>query len=156
VPFLDFHCRQIENSVVLAIFDFKNTKEVLVYNKKKSKNILVFGLAIFMSIFARRLKEARKNTDLSQERLGVLAGIDEMSASARMNQYERGKHEPEFTMVERIAKILNVPEAYFYAKDDELAWLLVTYHRLSLMGRNEIVEAAKRVVIQRGVSSTNG
>ncbi|HEY4317174.1 MAG TPA: helix-turn-helix transcriptional regulator [Herbaspirillum sp.] len=127
-----------------------------MYNKKKSKNILVFGLAIFMSIFARRLKEARKNTDLSQERLGVLAGIDEMSASARMNQYERGKHEPEFTMVERIAKILNVPEAYFYAKDDELAWLLVTYHRLSLMGRNEIVEAAKRVVIQRGVSSTNG
>jgi transcriptional regulator with XRE-family HTH domain len=147
VPFLDSHCRQIENSVVLAIFDFKNTKEVLVYNKKKSKNILVFGLAIFMSIFAKRLKEARKNTDLSQERLGVLAGIDEMSASARMNQYERGKHEPEFTMVERIAKILNVPEAFFYAKDDELAWLLVTYHRLPLMGRNEIVEAAKRAVI---------
>jgi transcriptional regulator with XRE-family HTH domain len=115
-----------------------------VYNKKKSKNILVFGLAIFMSIFARRLKEARKNTDLSQERLGVLAGIDEMSASARMNQYERGKHEPEFTMVERIAKILNVPEAFFYAKDDEMAWLLVAYHRLPLMSRNEIIEVAKK------------
>jgi transcriptional regulator with XRE-family HTH domain len=51
------------------------------------------------------LEEARKNTDLSQERLGVLARIDKMSASARMNQYERGKHEPEFTMVERIAKV---------------------------------------------------
>ena len=41
-----------------------------------------------MSIFAARLKEVRTTAGLSQERLGVLAGIDEASASARMNQYE--------------------------------------------------------------------
>lgn len=45
-----------------------------------------------MSTMARRLKEARQRAGLTQERLGVLAGIDEMSASARMNQYERGKY----------------------------------------------------------------
>ncbi|MBI0440159.1 transcriptional regulator, partial [Dickeya dianthicola] len=28
------------------------------------------------------------------ERLGILAGIDEAMASARMNQYERGIHTP--------------------------------------------------------------
>lgn len=47
-----------------------------------------------MSIFTKRLKEAA----VSQEWLGILAGIDEMSASARMNQYGRGKYEPEFSM----------------------------------------------------------
>jgi len=93
-----------------------------------------------VSIFAKRLKEARKAAGLSQERLGVLAGIDEASASARMNQYERGKHEPDFSMVERIAKVLNVPEAYFYAKDNELASLVVQLHRMKASRRKEVVE----------------
>jgi transcriptional regulator with XRE-family HTH domain len=72
-----------------------------------------------MSIFAKRLKEARTTAGLSQQKLGVEAGIDEASASARMNQYERGKHEPDFSMVERIATVPDVPEAYFYPKDDD-------------------------------------
>ena len=45
-----------------------------------------------LNIIALRLKEARLRLGLSQEKLGVLAGIDEFSASARINQYERGKH----------------------------------------------------------------
>jgi len=96
-----------------------------------------------MSIFAKRLKEARLHAGLSQERLGVLAGIDEMSSSARMNQYERGKHEPDFTMVERLAAVLEVPESYFYAKDDEAAWLIVTFHRMSSENRCETLELVK-------------
>lgn len=83
-----------------------------------------------MDLLARRLKEARKGAGLSQEKLGVLAGIDEMSASARMNQYERGKHLPDFGTVRRIAGVLNVPTAYFYAAEDEVAALLVKFHRL--------------------------
>ena len=35
-----------------------------------------------------------------------------------MNQYARSKHEPDFSLVQRIANVLNVPESYFYAKDD--------------------------------------
>jgi transcriptional regulator with XRE-family HTH domain len=93
-----------------------------------------------MAVFAKRLKEERKRAGLSQERLGVLAGIDEMSASARMNQYERGKHEPDFSMVERIAAVLNVPEAFFYAKDDDLGWLLVAFHRMAGAQRREVVD----------------
>ena len=96
-----------------------------------------------MTVFAKRLKEARKNAKLSQERLGVLAGIDEMSSSARMNQYERGKHEPDFSMVERIAQILNVPESYFYAKDDEAAWLLVILHRMQPTQRKKLIEVVR-------------
>nr|WP_315256610.1 helix-turn-helix transcriptional regulator [uncultured Duganella sp.] len=99
-----------------------------------------------MSVFANRLKEARTRAGLSQERLGVMAGIDEMSSSARMNQYEKAKHEPDFSMVERIAKVLNVPESYFYAKDDEAAWLLVVFHRLQPKARTAVLNAAQNVL----------
>lgn len=96
-----------------------------------------------MSVFSTRLKEARIEADLSQEKLGVLAGIEEASASARMNQYERGKHQPEFTTVERLAKVLNVPEAYFYTKDADIAALLVLLHRSSKAKRESILKLAK-------------
>lgn len=77
------------------------------------------------TIFAYRLKEARKRAGLSQEKLGVLAGIDEFSASARINQYEKGKHVPDLETAERLATVLNVPMPYFYSKDDNLAdWIL--------------------------------
>ena len=38
---------------------------------------------------AKRLKKSRLNAKLSQKKLGILAGIDEFSSSARMNQYEK-------------------------------------------------------------------
>ncbi len=94
-----------------------------------------------MSVFSKRLKEARCEAKLSQERLGVLAGIDEMSASARMNQYEKGKHEPDFSMVERIARALNMPTAFFYAQGDDEARLLRRFHRLSAQARAELVQS---------------
>jgi transcriptional regulator with XRE-family HTH domain len=40
---------------------------------------------------------------------GIQAGIDQFSASARMNQYEKGKHSPDLTTVARLCKVLNVP-----------------------------------------------
>lgn len=54
-----------------------------------------------------------------------------MSPSARMYQYERGKHEPDYSMVERLAEVLGDPECYFYCKDDDVASLLVQPHRAS-------------------------
>ena len=60
------------------------------------------------NIFSVRLRAARKEKNLSQERLGILAGIDESSASARMNQYETGKHVPDFLMATKIAEVLEV------------------------------------------------
>ena len=51
-----------------------------------------------------RLKEARLNAGLSQKKLGIIVGIDAFSASARMNQYEKGKHVPDFLILKRIAE----------------------------------------------------
>jgi len=93
-----------------------------------------------VSVFSKRLKEARCEAKLSQERLGVLAGIDEASASARMNQYEKGKHEPDFLMVERIARALNMPTSFFHAQGDDEAKLLQRFHRLSTEARAKLLQ----------------
>ncbi len=78
------------------------------------------------NVVAYRLREMRLKAGISQERLGILAGVDEFSASARINQYERGKHVPDLSMVERLAFVLDVPTPYFYAEDDGLAkWILL-------------------------------
>ena len=55
------------------------------------------------NVFSMRLKVARKAKKLSQERLGILAGIDEASASARMNQYETGKYAPDLLTAIKIS-----------------------------------------------------
>lgn len=76
------------------------------------------------SPISKRLREARIVAGLSQKKLGIAAGIDEFSASARMNQYETGKHTPDYLTLQRIAKVLKLPTAYFYAESDELAqWI---------------------------------
>ncbi|MFK8260531.1 helix-turn-helix domain-containing protein [Erwinia sp. AnSW2-5] len=75
-----------------------------------------------------RLKEARVRKGISQQKLGVLAGIDEATASARMNQYERGIHVPDFELVCRLADALDVPSCYFYAVEDELAEQVRLWH----------------------------
>lgn len=42
-------------------------------------------------VFADRMREAREAASLSQEALGILAGIDEATAKVRINQYENGR-----------------------------------------------------------------
>jgi transcriptional regulator with XRE-family HTH domain len=93
------------------------------------------------------MKEARLRAGLSQERLGVLAGIDEMSSSARMNQYERGKHVPDFSLVERIARVLDVPECYLYCKEDDLAQILIRLHRIPAPERQQVTDTITRVLL---------
>ncbi|MEX3916440.1 helix-turn-helix transcriptional regulator [Paraburkholderia sp. BR10872] len=83
------------------------------------------------SVFAKRLKEARVRSGLTQEQLGICAGIDEFTASARINQYERGKHLPHLLMGQRLAKALHVPTSFLYEEDDLLATLLATAARLT-------------------------
>lgn len=75
----------------------------------------------------RRLKEARTRAGLSQKQLGIKAGIDEFSASARMNQYERGTHTPDFGTLKKISLVVNVPTAFFYAEEDTIAKMISSF-----------------------------
>ena len=79
----------------------------------------------------RRLKAARLKLNLSQRSLGIAAGIDEASASARMNQYERGKHVPDYATLCRLVSTLGTPLLYFYADNDDEAELLLNLAALS-------------------------
>lgn len=76
------------------------------------------------SIFAKRLCEAREAVGISQKQLGIQAGIDQFVASARINQYERGKHIPDLLTAQRLAVELKVPVSFLYEPDDDLAGLL--------------------------------
>lgn len=78
----------------------------------------------------KRLKEARKAAKLSQKALGIAAGMDEFSASSRMNHYEKGRHIPDYSMLKRISQVLKVPVAYFYAEPDELALWIKTFNQI--------------------------
>lgn len=76
-----------------------------------------------------RLKAARLKTGLSQQKLGILAGIDEATASARMNQYEKGIHTRDFALACKLAEVLNIPTCYFYTVEDDLAEYIENYKK---------------------------
>lgn len=92
------------------------------------------------SVFSIRLREARKAAGWSQERLGQEAGFEPASASARMNQYERGVHSPSPTAAKQIADALGLPLAFFYAEEEE-ARLLTLFNSLTHDQRREALEA---------------
>jgi transcriptional regulator with XRE-family HTH domain len=83
-----------------------------------------------MSVFSRRLKEARIKKSYSQEQLGLEAGLDPMSASTRMNRYELAKRTPDFSLVEKFAEVLNVPPPYFFSKEDDMAEMILHFSKL--------------------------
>lgn len=97
------------------------------------------------SPISKRLKEARQEAKLSQKQLGIASGIDEFVASARMNQYETGKHVPDFMIIQKIAKVLRVPASFFYTSDDELALLIKLYGRTTKAKQRSLINFAKEL-----------
>jgi transcriptional regulator with XRE-family HTH domain len=97
----------------------------------------------------QRLKAARCAARLTQMQLGQRLGLDDNTASARMNQYEKGKHNPDYQTLQRIAEVLGVPVAYFYCDDDALAELICV-----LAKQPSATTAALLVALNTG--ATNG
>lgn len=98
------------------------------------------------TLFARRLRVARENLGIAQKELGIRAGIDEYCASARINQYERSKHTPDFLTTKNLAKVLGVPTAYFFAEDDKLAELIAAFGRLRSADQKALLSAANTMI----------
>ena len=96
-----------------------------------------------MSIVGSRLREARERAGISQKQLGIKAGIDPNVASARINQYEKGKHLPHFATAQQLAKVLAVPTPYLYADDDDLAAWILAYQTVSAATRKPILKDAR-------------
>ena len=80
---------------------------------------------------------------MTQEQVASAAGIDEFSASARISQYETGKHVPRYEIARNLAKALKVPVEFFYAADDRTAELLLLWSGLSVAQKVEVLTDLK-------------
>jgi len=93
------------------------------------------------NIIGKRLAEARTKVGLSQKQLGISAGIDQFSASPRINQYERGKHTPDLKTVERLCKVLKIPAPYLYTQDNLLAEAILLFNDLNLKDKKKLLNS---------------
>ena len=64
-----------------------------------------------MNPVPKRHNAARLEAGLSQNALGIAAGVDKFVASVHINQYERGVHAPDYTMAKRLVRVLDIPTA---------------------------------------------
>ena len=92
------------------------------------------------SPLAHRLRSARQAANFTQQQLGIRLGMDPNTASARMNQYEKGKHAPDYQTAKRMADELGVPVAYLYCDDDVLAELICVIAKLKESEKAELLE----------------
>lgn len=77
------------------------------------------------NLIGKRIRSRREDLGWSQEKLGVLIGIDESSSRARISRYELGTHEPAVATARNIARALGVPLAYLYCEENDVAELLL-------------------------------
>jgi transcriptional regulator with XRE-family HTH domain len=78
---------------------------------------------------------------MSQKQLGIEAGLDEFVASTRINRYEQGVHAPDFQIAIRLAEVLQVPVAFLYCDADEMAQMILAFHRASKAARKRAMAA---------------
>ena len=92
-----------------------------------------------INVVGRRMRARREELGWSQEKVGVLIGIDESSSRARISRYELGTHEPPVKTARLIADALNVPLAYLYCEDEDIATLLLKLRQLPEALRGQVV-----------------
>ena len=109
----------------------------------------------FISPIPERLKQARKKAKLSQKALGVRIGMDESSASPRMNQYEKGKHTPDIGTLKALADELGVPLSYFFCEDEISAELAMNLNKLSETDKQKVLEMTARLIDESSEDSSS-
>ena len=85
---------------------------------------------------------------IAQDKLGVLIGLDEHTASARISRYEGGIHEPPLKTARAIAEALNVPMGYLYCDDDRLAEIILAASELPAHDQEHLLNSLKERLAQ--------
>ncbi|WP_396614782.1 helix-turn-helix domain-containing protein [Lysobacter soli] len=70
-------------------------------------------------------------------------------ASPRINQYERGKHEPQIKTAKQLAEVLGIPAAFLYTEDDLLAQLLLQWNELSIRQKKDLLKSIEKTPAKR-------
>ncbi|WP_166421710.1 helix-turn-helix transcriptional regulator [Pseudoalteromonas sp. Z1A8] len=87
-----------------------------------------------------RLKEARKRANMTQKELGIRIGMDQSSASSRMNHYEKDRHTPDIQTLQRMADELKVPLNYLFCDSAESAELACLIDCLSVEEKQKLIQ----------------
>lgn len=98
---------------------------------------------MFQNPIPIKLKQARTKSGITQKQLGVLIGMDENSASGRMNHYEKGRHIPDLATLKKIADELNVPLNYFFCEDEATAELVIEISKLDEEKKLKLIRELK-------------
>lgn len=91
------------------------------------------------NVVGRRMRSRREELGWSQEKVGVLIGIDESSSRARISRYELGTHEPPLKTARQIAEALGTPLEYLYCEDEDIAEILLALSKLKPTVRKQTV-----------------
>lgn len=92
-----------------------------------------------------RLKQARKRAGITQKNLGVMIGMEESSASGRMNHYEKGRHVPDISTLRKLAAALDVPISYFFCEDDLSAELAIKIGKLPQAEKEKLLQFIEKL-----------
>lgn len=93
------------------------------------------------NLIGKRIRSRREELGWSQEKLGVVIGLDESSSRARISRYELGNHEPQLGTARNIAKALGVPLAYLYCEENDVAELLAALQRTKAKQRAALISS---------------
>lgn len=78
---------------------------------------------------------------IPQDKLGVMVGLDETVASARISRYESGLHEPAIKTARQLADTLSVPLGYLYCDDDRLAEIILAVSQLPASDQDTLLKS---------------
>lgn len=126
-------------------YEFRREAQCSIYDIRR------MGKKEPVTVFGRRLRQARRRIGIPQDVLGVEIGLDETTASARISRYESGVHEPAFEIAEKLAKVLKVPTVYLYCDNDELAEFLLTWQYLNRADKKEIGYIVENRLVSKGL-----
>lgn len=122
---------------MFRICEFRRDAKILLYEYRR---VTVRAQKPPASIFGLRLRQARLQAGIPQDKLGVAIGLDETTASARISRYETGVHAAPYDLAAKIAKVLTVPTTFFFCDDDDLACLILLWAKLSRGEQRKLLE----------------
>jgi Helix-turn-helix. len=74
---------------------------------------------------------------MSQEKLGLEAEMEISTARSRISQYENDTVNPSFELVCKFADVLEMPESYFYTRDDTFADKILSLYKIETESRSD-------------------
>jgi transcriptional regulator with XRE-family HTH domain len=98
----------------------------------------------FKQSFGMRLRSRRIGLGLSQEKLGVIIGLDESCSRTRISRYENDLHEPASATIRQLAQALDTPVPYFYCEDNLMAELILIINRINSAQRMKLIKFLKQ------------